>query len=229
MTKEVLIRPYKEKDRFSVREISWETAFKGEAAQVFFGDREFLSDLLTLYFTDYEPESCFVAEDTEHKIVGYIVGAKDLRRLKNISLTRLAGRLFIRAIRRGVFFNRKSLAFLFSCGMSFLKGEFIVPDFSQDYPATLHINVRSGSRGLKVGSQLMNAFLEYLKKENMRGVHLATASDNARRFFEEHGFVLLHERRRSYFRYLLGRDIAVYILGRKISKAGSNPERKGLV
>lgn len=216
MTQEALIRSYQEEDRPSVREIAWETAFKGESAEIFFSDRESFADFLTLYFTDYESESCFVAENADHKIVGYIVGAKDARRLQNISVMRLAGCLLVQAIRRGVFFNRKSFMFLFSCGVSFLKGEFIAPDFSQDYPATLHINVRSGSRGSRVGSRLMDAYLGYLKKEKVRGVHMATASDNAKRFFEKQGFVLLHESRRSYFRHLLGRDIPVYILGRKV-------------
>ena len=57
-----LIRPYQKEDRPSVRRISCETAFLDADLHDFFSDEEILADALTLYFTDYEPESCFVAE-----------------------------------------------------------------------------------------------------------------------------------------------------------------------
>ena len=215
MSDKISIRPYRLEDRFSVREIAWATAFKGESAQAFFEDKEFLADFLTLYFTDYEPGSCFVAE-CGPRVVGYILGATDERRLNSVFRIRIIWSLLAQALRRGVFFSGRNLRFFGGCVMSFLKGEFIGPDFSKDYPAVLHINVSSGLRGSGTGARLMSAYLEYLKKEGVRGVHLATASDDSRRFFEKQGFILLHQARRSYFRYLLGKDIPVYILGRKI-------------
>ena len=57
-----LIRKYKKEDKKSVRRIACDTAFMGEPCEKFFNGRDFLADILILYFTDYEPESCFVAE-----------------------------------------------------------------------------------------------------------------------------------------------------------------------
>ncbi len=37
--------------------------------------------MLTLYFTDYEPQSSFVAEK-EGQVIGYILGTKDIRKMR---------------------------------------------------------------------------------------------------------------------------------------------------
>ena len=64
-----------------------------------------------------------------------------------------------------------------------------------------------------VGSKLINVYLDYLKAQEVKGVHLATMSDNAGRFFSKLGFRLLFQGNRSYFRYFLGRNVPVYIYG----------------
>ena len=72
----IVIRKFNSKDRNGIRGISCDTAFLGKPRTDFFDDDEILADALTLYFTDYEPGSCFVAVYGE-KVVGYLVGAKD--------------------------------------------------------------------------------------------------------------------------------------------------------
>ena len=62
MTGEFCIRAYKAGDRRKVREISYDTAFMGESPEDFFDEEEIPADEVTLYYTDYEPESVFVAE-----------------------------------------------------------------------------------------------------------------------------------------------------------------------
>ena len=100
--------------------------------------------------------------------------------------------------------------------MSFLKGEFSEPDFSKDYPATLHINIQEGLRGSDIGSGLITAYLGYLKKEGVRGLHFATLSERASNFFSKQHFDLLYKGRRSYFRYILHRDLPLYIYGKRL-------------
>lgn len=210
-----LIRKYRSDDRESVRNISWDTAFLGSPADIFFFGKNILADFLTLYFTDYEPQSCFVAEN-KGRVVGYLIGAKNIGAISASFKFKTAARLLIKAITGNEFFKKKNLIFSFNCLLSFFRGEFSMPDFSKGYPATLHINIGKGFRGQNIGSRLMSAYLDYLVKEKVPGVSLATMSDKAAEFFKKQGFNLLHAGRRSYLRYLLHKDLPVYIFGKKL-------------
>ena len=137
---EAVIRKYNAQDRLAVRQINCGTALMGEPSAVFFDDDEMFADALTLYFTDYEPGSCFVAE-VQGKIVGYLLGAKDVRCMDKIMANKIAWPLLTKALRRGTFFRKKNVEFLFHVWLSLLKGEFKAPSFSKEYPATLHINM----------------------------------------------------------------------------------------
>jgi len=206
------IRGFQSQDKEDVRRISYETAFLGNPASVFFDDAGILKDALTLYFTDYEPESSFVAVK-DSKVIGYIIGAKDVSREKRIFMFKILPELLIKSIKRGTFLKKKARTFLLRCILSFLKGEFFVPDFSREYPATLHINVDKDFRGLHIGEKLLDYYLDYLKENNIPGVHLSTTSHDAKAFFEKTGFKELFKRRRTYLRSLLDKDVYYYLLG----------------
>jgi len=212
---EVIIRRYAQRDRDFVREIAWETAFMGKPASIFFEDKKLLADFLTLYFTDYEPGSCFVAEEND-KVIGYLIGAKDTAILKKVFDFKISWRLFLGIFTKGVLFKKKNIIFFLHCVMSFFKGEFKSPDLSKDYPATLHINLNEGSRGLGIGSRLINTYLNYLAQEKIPGVYLATLSERAKPFFFKQGFHLIYRGPRSYFHYLLKKDIPIYIFGKRL-------------
>lgn len=182
---------------------------------LFFADREILADFLTKYFTDYEPESCFVVE-VNRRVIGYLIGAKNSDFLHDVFLNRIIPKLLVKAIISGFILKNKNMVFILHCLASFIKGEFRGPDFSGHYPAVLHINLKEGFRNLGIGSRLIWACLDYLTKEKISGVHLATISDKASRFFNQQGFELLYKGRRSYFNYILHRDVPIYILGRRL-------------
>lgn len=91
-----------------------------------------------------------------------------------------------------------------------------MPDFSKEYPATLHINLEEGSRNLGAGSKLISSYLEYLLSKKVPGVYLPTLSDKAAGFFRKQGFNLLYEGRRSYFRNALQKDVPLYIYAKKL-------------
>ncbi len=154
---DIVIRKYKREDRQAVRDIAWETAFMGKPASVFFSDREIFADFLTLYFTDYEPESCFVAE-SKGNVIGYLIGAENETRLKKNFVFKIIPKLFIKAIARGVLLKKKNSRYLKNCFNSFLKGEFRDPDFSEEYPAILHINIIESLRKSGIGSKLVSSF-----------------------------------------------------------------------
>lgn len=209
------IRRFEVKDRDAVRKIMHDTALMGDPASLFFEGEKIFTDALTLYFTDYEPQSSFVAE-VDGRVVGCLIGAKNKPASEKIINEKITPGLLWDALKSGLFLKRKNLIFAFNSIVSILKGEFRAPDFSKDYPATLHINVLKECRGLDLGSRLISAYLEYLKTEGIRGICLATMSDAAGKFFAKQGFELLHSGKRSYFQHILHKDVPLYIYGKKL-------------
>lgn len=211
---EVIVRPFRSDDRLGVRQIAWETAFLGDSGACFFNDEEILCDFLTLYFTDYEPESCFVAEHAG-KVVGYLMGAVDERRLRQVFFARILMPLILKSAKKGTFLKKKNFVFAVRCLISSFIGEFDVPDFSDEYPAVLHINLKNKFRGARIGSRLMNIFFDYLIHKKARGVHLSTMSKEAGFFFKKNGFQMLHAGTRSYMWHVHKRDVHIYLFGKK--------------
>ncbi len=216
IAEQVMIRPYAPQDRPGIRKISYDTSFLGKADELF-DEPELLADALTLYFTDSEPQSCFVAEE-KGVVVGYLIGAKNEREMETVSWVKIYPRLFWVAIIRGLFFRYKTFRFLRGVIASAFKSEFRAPDFSQEYPAILHINIAKDFRGGGIGAKLIQVYCEYLKKNGVRAVRAATMSEPAKNFFEHCGFRVLFMTRRSYLHYYFRKDIPVYILGKQITK-----------
>lgn len=212
---EINIRKFETRDRAAVRDIAWETAFIGEPAGAFFSGKEILADFLTLYFTDYEPDSCFVAE-AGGRVVGYLIGSLDSLRLAVIFKKKILARLLIKFVFSGGIINLKNLRMIFSFFLSFLRGEFNTEEVRGSYPATLHINLKRNFRGKGVGARLVLVFEQYLKDNGVKAVHLATMSESAGIFFRKQGFNLLFQCRRSYFRHVSGKDIRVQLFAKKL-------------
>ena len=91
----VSIRPYERRDRKTLRQISYETSFLGKADDLF-DEPKILEDALTLYFTDSEPQSCFVAE-YNGKVIGYLIGTKNEEQMVRISWLRTYPLIFWQA------------------------------------------------------------------------------------------------------------------------------------
>ncbi|MFA5092912.1 MAG: GNAT family N-acetyltransferase [Candidatus Omnitrophota bacterium] len=213
MSEEVIIRKFEPGDRESVRQISRDTALMGESAILFFDGPEVISDAFSLYFTDYEPGSCFVAE-VNGQVVGYLMGAVKKVTAEEVFNKKIALPLLIKALKSGIFLKLKNLIFVGSCLLDLLKNGIKTPNFAKEYPATFHINIRTGFRGQNIGTRLINAYLSYLKTRGALGVHLATMSDQAANFFFLQGFKLLYKGKRSYFKGVLHRDVPLYIFGK---------------
>jgi hypothetical protein len=214
MNATIQIRPYGPADRAAVRRISCETAFLGKPHQEIFPDEEILADALTLYFTDHEPYSCFVAV-AEQGVIGYIIGSRDVPAMQRVMNKNIIPGMLWKALRRGAFFNRYILKFLGHIMVSLWRGEFILPDCSRQYPATLHINIQQNFRGHNLGSRLITRYLEYLQSNHINGVHLASFSDSAKEFFLKNGFEKLHEKERTYLKSYVGRVLTLTIFGKK--------------
>jgi GNAT superfamily N-acetyltransferase len=216
MTQGLIIRPYRQSDRQAVRQIVWDTAFIGEPADKFFSGEEILADFLTCYFTDHEPQSCFVAESSG-RVVGYLIGAKNASSMEAFFCHKILPKLLLKVLLRGIFIRKKNLILAWNFLRSFVVGEFQMPDnILKPYPATMHINLAEGFRGQGAGAKLVSAYLDYLKAAKISGVFLATSSDKAKDFFRRQGFGLIFEGRRSYYRHITANDTPVYIFAKKL-------------
>lgn len=217
----VTIRKYMPRDRSRVRQIAWDTAFIGRPASAFFEDQDVLEDFLTFYFTDHEPEACFVAE-SGNEVIGCLLGCLDSRKLDRVSVVSIYPRFLVKMISRNTFFRLKNIRCGWHMLISFFKKELFSPDFSAAYPATLHINIQEGFRRAGAGSALMAAYLAFLKEHHVSGVRLATYSPAAGAFFQKAGFTLLFKKQRTYFKYILGSELNVYIYGQKLGDVPRN-------
>ncbi|MCX5702423.1 MAG: GNAT family N-acetyltransferase [Candidatus Omnitrophica bacterium] len=210
------IRKFRYGDRRDIRRICCETALMGQASSIFFEDDEIFADALTLYFTDYEPESSFVAE-AKGNVVGYLVGSKSIKTMEKIFLRRIFSPLLSKSLLRGTLIKKKNISLFLGVLRSIIKREFRMPEFSKEYPATLHINIDKDYRGRGFGSRLIADYLTYLQREGAIGVHFATISRKASIFFAKEGFNLLYEGKRSYFKHVLREDVLIHIYGKKLN------------
>ncbi len=212
----VIIRKFEKKDRETVRTISTATAFLGKSAGIFFSGEEILADALTLYHTDYEPESCFVAEK-DKQVIGYLSGCLNIRRQQEIFTFKILPRLLPKALFRGTLGKRKNWLFFCACLRSLFRGEFRGPNYCRQYPGTLHINVAGDFRGLHIGQQLLEHYLLFLRQKQVAGVHCTTISNRAKDFFIREGFRVLYQAKRTYWHHYCGEELTYYTLGKIIS------------
>ena len=184
----VLIRPYEPRDRAAVRTICCDTADRGERVENFFPDREVFADLLTRYYTDHEPESCWVGEHAG-EVCGYITGCLDTRRFIRVMAFSVAPRLLFKAVRRDLMKYPQAKQFIRGNLGLWIRGTKKSVNFDE-YPSHLHVNLKPGFRAKGLGGELVKRFLDQAKAAGSRGVHANVREDSerARAFFERLGF-----------------------------------------
>ena len=192
MSSGVAIRPYERRDRVSVRAIACETADRGHPAQDYLEEHEVLADFLTRYYTDYEPQTIWVAE-SQGAVIGYLTGCLDSRRYRRIMGWRVVPQVGMKAIAHGVLGSRQTVRLLQAAITTWRAGGFRRQVPLKRYPAHFHINIRESFRGRAVGPQLLARFIEHVQSAGLGGLHAAVREDNrlACRFFERMGFTVL--------------------------------------
>ncbi|MFX1250641.1 MAG: GNAT family N-acetyltransferase [Promethearchaeota archaeon] len=93
----IRIRPYQKSDRDSIVDICYATGYMGEDLTRHFRDRKLFALIFALYYTDYEPENCFVA-DFNGKVVGYIIGTHNTSHQQWKFLLKMGWKILLRLI-----------------------------------------------------------------------------------------------------------------------------------
>ncbi len=201
------IRPFQLKDRAAVFQIAADTAFFGSSVEHFFEDRTLFCEAFCAYYTDYEPNHAWVAK-SEHRVVGYLLGCADSRRMNCIVLRKVLPNLLVRLARGDYHLGKQSRLYLWNLGKAMLKRQMLHPDLGR-FPAHLHINIQASQRGAGIGRALLEWYLDRLRFEQVQGVHLKTTSENevACALYEKIGFKLIEVRRTNLWKPWLGREI----------------------
>ena len=188
----LIIRAYHQVDRDAVRALACETAARGDPVERFFHDRVVFADLLTRYYTDWEPRSLWIAEQ-DGSVVGYLTGCLDTRRYRRLMAWRIIPAAVVRGLRRGALCHPETWRLLHGAVRTCRLVGFGRKPSLEPYPAHLHINLRRDVRGRQIGQRLVARFVDQARTAGVPGIHAAIRGDNppACRFFERMGFVPL--------------------------------------
>lgn len=169
------VRKYQATDKPAVRHILIETSRLPVETEK---DIKLLELLYNDYYTEVEPEHCFVAADENDVAVGYIICAADYKKFRRAFM-----KFYLPEIKElGIKYYIQ--AFMDITGHAL---------YAAKYPAHLHINVLPVCQGKGTGTELMNALKAELKKCGVKGLMLSCAADNdgAIRFYKRNSFKVL--------------------------------------
>jgi len=187
----IIIRAFKPEDRFALRTLCCDVADRGEKIENFFPDRDLAADLLTKYYTDYEPQSSFVAL-CDDRMVGYINGCLDNRRHGLVMFWLLMPALLVKAFKRGIFFRPEILELLRGSLKNWRRIFVWRKSSFHSHQGHLHIGIARDFRHQQVGRDLVKTLGVLAGQKGI--VELAASVHDANRaagaFFEAQGFVV---------------------------------------
>lgn len=208
MVDEVSIRLYQPKDRARLHKIAADTAFFGDPIEVYMEDRRAFNDSFYAYYTDLEPEHCWVACNQNDEVVGFLTGCTNTTRHDEWYEKTAIPQLRQRVLKGYYRIGPRSLRYAFELWLSERRKEGPEVDLTP-YPAHLHINVDQAYRGYGLGKKLIQTYLNQLKQLNIPGVHLFTTSQNEKAclLYERMGFNLLGAKSSRMWLWKLGKEI----------------------
>lgn len=187
----VTIRNYEPRDRDAVRWLCCQTGFLGKPIDPVFEDRELFADYLTSFYTDVEPESCFVLEQ-DGQVKGYLLGSR---------------RPFLQQV-HSFFQNLR----LFAIGMSryhrykpatrefvnwILKNSWKEVPAAPRRTAHFHFNVLPEAQSIAGTHTMMNAYFDHLRAHGEKAVFgqmVTFESRRGARVLERFGFRVIEKK-----------------------------------
>ena len=203
----VIIRKYLAEDRDIIKNIACDTAFFGEPVEALIDDRELFFDAFYAFFFDHETSTCWVAEQ-DGKVVGFLAGSVDAHRQQQWSSFHIYPWIALRIISGKYTIWRRTLRYVLDLIGQAVKGELPYTD-TRRFPAHLHINVTSGSRGSGIGRRLLDAYHSQLRSLGVKGVHLHTTDQNVSAciLYEKVGYRIQDTRKTMKWKPLLGKVV----------------------
>ena len=171
----VVLRPYRESDLEALYEICLVTGDSGQDASPLHNDRKVIGELYAAPYGVLEPEHVFVAEDDEG-VAGYVVGTHDTAEFE----ARLEREWWPRLRRHYADVALESLTATDRMRVTAINEPGANPaDIVARYPAHIHMNLLPRLRGQRVGSGLLQAWIEQAKADGVGGIHLGANAKNS--------------------------------------------------
>jgi len=182
------IRGYRPDDLPALYDICLTTGASGQDATALYSDPDLVGQLYAAPYGVLEPERVLVAEDVLG-VAGYIVGTFD-----SDGFAARQERDWWPALRQR--YSDDSAAFTAADRQRI--AAIRVPERNPvaivaDYPAHIHMNLRSRLRGQGVGTALLQLWVEKARAAGVRGIHLGANASNSGgvAFWQRSGFVPL--------------------------------------
>jgi len=196
----IKIRSYQTVDELAIQEITYRTGYYGQdmTGRGYCGDARLWFLIFIGYYIRYEPEHCFVAEDSEiDQVVGFICGTPDTlnqeAQFRKWMVPQLALRLFGYTSWRypRCFKNVWKMIWEYAKGTEAAVTD---PILSQ-YPAHLHINILPDYQGIGLGTRLIQHFEKHMRGLGITGLHLGTTNKNYKAvpFYHKMGYHIAHQ------------------------------------
>lgn len=187
----ISVRPYAPRDRDAVRWLCCQTGYLGKPIDPVFEDRELFSDYLTAYYTDVEPESCFVLEQ-EGVVKGYLLGSRRPFRHQVYGFFQNIW-LFVRGMARYPRYTKATREFI----AWILKNSWKEVPAAPRRTAHFHFNVLPEAQSFAGTHVMMNAYFDYLRSRGEKAVFgqmVTFESRRGARVLERFGFQVLEKR-----------------------------------
>lgn len=174
----VIIRKYKTLDREACRKICIETAAPSRVKTE--KQRKALVTVYSDSYVDFEENTCFVAQDDNGEVVGYILCAPDTKKYCRHALKNHIIPLFKISPTAALTAMAEFAAF---CVLS------------NKRPAHMHIDILASHQRMGIGTQLVNTLLSQLKADGVPSLFLITDTGNTKgpAFYNKYGFCLRYK------------------------------------
>ncbi|WIY53805.1 GNAT family N-acetyltransferase [Devosia sp. YIM 151766] len=167
------LRSYRRDDLEALYRICLETGDSGADATPLHNDPQLLGHIYAAPYGLLEPENVFVAEDAAG-VAGYVVGTFDS--------TRFAERLeadWWPALRQRYADAREMTATDRDRIATIMRPHRSPAELVAAYPAHIHMNLLPRLRGQRIGSRLLEMWIEQARAAGIRGIHLGASASNA--------------------------------------------------
>lgn len=169
----VTLRAYRPDDLDALYSICLRTGDAGKDASPLHNDPQLVGHIYAAPYGVLEPEHVFVAEDAEG-VAGYVVGTHDSERFSD----RLDAEWWPKL--RTIYADAE--------GKSAADRERIetimaphraLPHLVGPYPAHIHMNLLPRLRGQRIGTKLLDLWVEQARAAGVKGIHLGASAGNA--------------------------------------------------
>ena len=194
------IRPYQPADESTIIEITFRTGLMGEdlTGSGYVDDALLWYLIFIGYYPRYEPESFFVAVDSESdQVIGFICGTPDTLKQEARFRQKMVPRIALHFLGYTSWRYPRTFKHVLGLFRNYVSG---TEDVENDplvaqYPAHLHINLLPGCQGQGTGTRLIQHFEEHMIGLGSKGLHLGTSNKNFKAvpFYHKMGFKIVQE------------------------------------